>query len=114
MLGFAFKGGDHLVEASFGFQNIPEQLYPNQRMDMLDNEQKTFNLRYLGQYDWGLFEARAYYEKVDHYMDFGPDKRFWYGMQSGGPMAAMEYRVRRSAPTAQPACRCTPRAATPG
>ncbi len=91
-LGFAFKGGDHLVEASFGFQNIPEQLYPNQRMDMLDNDQRTFNLRYLGQYGWGLFEARAYYEKVDHYMDFGPDKRFWYGnaappLGSGGPLA---------------------------
>jgi iron complex outermembrane receptor protein len=53
MLSFALKGGNHLVEAKFGFQHIPEQLYPNQRMDMLDNEQKTFNLRYLGQYDWG-------------------------------------------------------------
>jgi hypothetical protein len=49
MLSFALKGGNHLVEAKFGFQHIPEQLYPNQRMDMLDNEQKTFNLRYLGQ-----------------------------------------------------------------
>ncbi|MBL8421740.1 MAG: TonB-dependent receptor [Dechloromonas sp.] len=88
MLSFALKGGNHLVEAKFGFQHIPEQLYPNQRMDMLDNEQKTFNLRYLGQFDWGLFEARAYYEKVDpHYMDFGPDKRFWYGAASGGSMA---------------------------
>jgi len=86
-LGFAFKGGDHLVEASLGFQNVPEQLYPNQRMDMLDNDQRTFNLRYLGQFGWGLFEARAYYEKVDHFMDFGPDKRFWYGTRSGGPMA---------------------------
>ena len=91
-LGFAFRSGDHLVEASFGFQNIPEQLYPNQRMDMLDNDQQTYNLRYLGQFGWGLFEARAYYEKVDHFMDFGPDKRFWYGnapppLGSGGPMA---------------------------
>ncbi len=91
-LGFAFKGGDHLVEASFGFQDIPEQLYPNQRMDMLDNDQQTFNLRYLGQYGWGMFEARAYHEKVDHFMDFGPDKRYWYGnapppLGSGGPMA---------------------------
>ncbi len=86
-LGFALKGGDHLVEGSLGFQNVPEQLYPNQRMDMLDNDQKTFNLRYLGQYGWGLFEARAYYEKVDHFMDFGPDKRYWYGSASGGPMA---------------------------
>jgi len=91
-LGFAMKGGNHLVEAKLGYQEVPEQLYPNQRMDMLDNTQKRFNLRYLGQFDWGTLEARAYRETVDHYMDFGADKRFWYGnamppLGSGGPMA---------------------------
>jgi iron complex outermembrane receptor protein len=73
------KGGNHLVEAKLGYQEVPEQLYPNQRMDMLDNTQKRFNLRYLGQFDWGSLEARAYHESVDHFMDFGADKRFWYG-----------------------------------
>ena len=82
-LGFAIKGGNHLVEAKAGYQTMPEQLYPNQRMDMLDNEQKRFNLRYLGQFDWGNFEARAYHEAVDHRMDFGADKRYWYGSSSG-------------------------------
>ena len=82
-LGLALRGGNHLVEAKIGYQEVPEQLYPNQRMDMLDNTQKRFNLRYLGQFDWGSLEARAYQEKVDHYMDFGADKRFWYG--SGMP-----------------------------
>jgi iron complex outermembrane receptor protein len=82
-LGFALKGGNHLVEAKIGYQEVPEQLYPNQRMDMLDNTQKRFNLRYLGQFDWGSLEARAYHEKVDHFMDFGADKRFWYGTNSG-------------------------------
>ncbi|MBL8427648.1 MAG: TonB-dependent receptor plug domain-containing protein, partial [Dechloromonas sp.] len=76
-LGFAVRGGNHLVEAKFGYQDVPYQLYPNQRMDMLDNEQKRVNLRYLGQYDWGMFEARAYHEQVDHFMDFGADKRYW-------------------------------------
>jgi iron complex outermembrane receptor protein len=52
-------------------------------MDMLDNTQKRFNLRYLGQFDWGSLEARAYQETVDHFMDFGADKRFWYGAKSG-------------------------------
>ena len=85
-LGFALKGGNHLVEAKIGYQEVPEQLYPNQRMDMLDNTQKRFNLRYLGQFDWGSLEARAYQEKVDHFMDFGADKRFWYGAGSNsGP-----------------------------
>lgn len=86
-LGFALRGGNHLVEAKFGYQDVPEQLYPNQRMDMLGNEQKRVNLRYLGQYDWGMLEARAYYEEVDHFMDFGADKRFWYGSASGGSTA---------------------------
>lgn len=83
-LGFAVRGGNHLVEAKFGYQDVPYQLYPNQRMDMLDNEQKRVNLRYLGQYDWGMFEARAYHEQVDHFMDFGADKRYWYGGSTMG------------------------------
>lgn len=85
-LGFAMKGGNHLVEAKLGFQDIPYELYPNQRMDMLGNTQHRFNLRYLGQLDWGALEARAYHEKVDHYMDFGPDKQFQYGTAPGMPM----------------------------
>lgn len=91
-LGFAFKGSDHLVEAKLGLQDIPYELWPNQRMDMLDNDQKRVNLRYQGQFEWGALEARAYREKVEHFMDFGADKRFWYGngappTGSGGPAA---------------------------
>ncbi len=78
-LDVAFRSGNQLFEAELGLQNVPEQLYPNQRMDMLDNEQKRFNLHYLGQFDWGALDVRAFHEKVDHFMDFGPDKRFWYG-----------------------------------
>jgi iron complex outermembrane receptor protein len=50
----------HLVEAKFGYQEMPYQLYPNQRMDMLDNEQQRLNLRYRGQFGWGTLDARAY------------------------------------------------------
>lgn len=83
-LGMAFKGGNHIVEAKLGYQDLPYQLYPNQRMDMLDNEQWRLNLRYLGKFDWGKLEARLYHEKLDHFMDFGADKRYWYGTASGG------------------------------
>lgn len=83
-LGFALRGGNHLVEARFGYQDVPKQLYPNQRMDMLGNEQTRANLRYLGQFDWGMFEARAYYEDVDHYMNFGADKQLVYGTAVDG------------------------------
>jgi len=55
-------------------------------MDMLDNQQTSLNLRYLGDMAWGNLEARVYHENVDHTMDFGADKRYWYGMLSGGLM----------------------------
>jgi iron complex outermembrane receptor protein len=85
-LGLAFKNEGHLFEARLGLQDMPFQLYPNQRMDLLDNQQKSLNLRYLGQQDWGSLEARVYRETVDHFMDFGADKRFWYGAASAsGP-----------------------------
>ncbi|MCK9387872.1 MAG: TonB-dependent receptor plug domain-containing protein, partial [Sulfuritalea sp.] len=67
-LGFALKGGNHLVEARFGYQDIPYELYPNQRMDMLGNTAHRYNLRYLGQLAWGTLEARVYHEKVAHFM----------------------------------------------
>lgn len=86
-LGLAFKKDNHLFEAKVGIQDMPFQLYPNQRMDMLYNKQDSLNLRYLGQFDWGSLEARAYQENVDHFMDFGPDKRYWYGTASGGGTA---------------------------
>jgi iron complex outermembrane receptor protein len=82
-LGLAFRGGDHLVEAKFGLQDLPEQLWPNQRMDMLGNDQKRVNLRYLGDLDWGKLEARVYHEDVDHFMDFGADKKYWYNNAVG-------------------------------
>ncbi len=86
-LGLAVKNANHLFEVKLGYQDMPEQLYPNQRMDLLDNEQKRINLRWLGEYDWGKLEARAYHETVDHFMDFGRDKRYWYGAASGGAAA---------------------------
>jgi len=82
-LGMAFRGGAHLIEAKFGLQDLPEQLWPNQRMDMLGNDQKRVNLRYLGDLAWGKLEARVYHEDVEHFMDFGADKKYWY--QAGNP-----------------------------
>jgi len=78
-LSMAFRNDNHIFEAKFGYQDLPYQLYPNQRMDMLDNEEKRINLRYLGSFNWGSLEARAYHENVDHFMDFGEDKLYNYG-----------------------------------
>jgi len=81
-LGLAYRAGDHLFDTKLGYQHMPEQLYPNQRMDLVDNDQKSANLGWTKQYQWGELETRAYYEDVDHEMNFGPDKRYYY--QSGG------------------------------
>jgi len=78
-LGFALRAGQHLVETRFSYQDIPYELYPNQHMDMLGNTARRFNLRYLGTFNWGELDARAYHETVDHYMDFGPDRRYVFG-----------------------------------
>ncbi|PWB45895.1 MAG: TonB-dependent receptor [Candidatus Methylomirabilota bacterium] len=82
-LAFALRQANHLFEVKLGYQYIPEQGFPNQRMDIISNTQWRQNLRYLGQFDWGSLEARAYHETVRHDMDFGDDKQFIYGAPPG-------------------------------
>ena len=48
-----------MVEAKLSAQDLPYQLYPNQRMDMLDNQMHRLSLRYVRDTDWGSVEARA-------------------------------------------------------
>lgn len=81
-LSMAYKLGEDLLELSLGYQEVPQELFPNQRMDLTDNTQQRINLRYLSNFDWGTLETQVYHESVEHEMDFGPDKRFWYGRQS--------------------------------
>ncbi|NTU53760.1 MAG: TonB-dependent receptor [Chlorobiaceae bacterium] len=78
-LDMAWRNSSNLYEVKLGYQDIPFQLYPNQRMDMLSNEEKRLNLHYEGKKSWGKLDARLYTEIVDHYMDFGVDKQFVYG-----------------------------------
>jgi iron complex outermembrane receptor protein len=85
-IGLALRNENHLVDFKVGFQNIPEQGFPNQRMDMTDNDATFFNLRYKGSYQWGNLESRLYHEHTRHSMNFGPDKQYWYGDAPGMPM----------------------------
>lgn len=86
-LKFAWKNDGDLFEFKYGRQHIPYQAYPNQRMDMTDNVSDQFNLAFTGKRDWGTLKARAWYEHTQHEMDFGDDKRYWYGGASGGSSA---------------------------
>lgn len=74
-----WQGGGHLVDLTYSYQHIPYEAYPNQRMDMTDNRSDQFNLGYSADQTWGTLTARAFYEHTLHAMDFGDDKRFWYG-----------------------------------
>ena len=75
----AARKDNQAVDLKLGWQHIPYELYPNQRMDMLDNKERRANLHYAGQFNWGVLDARTYRETVDHYMDFGEDKQYIYG-----------------------------------
>ncbi|MDO9243511.1 MAG: TonB-dependent receptor, partial [Rhodocyclaceae bacterium] len=75
----------HQLEFRYGIQDIPYQGWTNQRMDMTGNDSTQLNLRYLGMFDWGKLEARAYQEKTRHKMQFFDDKLYWYGSNTGVP-----------------------------
>lgn len=82
-LTFAWTNENHLIEIKSGLQLVPNQLYPNQRMDMLKNTAYNLNARYFSQFGWGDVDARVYNQTVNHYMDFGADKLFYYGALRG-------------------------------
>ena len=85
-VGFALRHENDLVELKLGLQEIPYQGFPNQRMDMTGNNSKQANLRYTGQYQWGVLETRVYNENTHHRMNFLEDKQFVYGTAPGMPM----------------------------
>lgn len=72
------------LEFKYLLQDIPFENFPNQRMDMTDNQSDKLNLSYSSQFGWGKLKAQVFHEHTEHEMDFGEDKRYWYGSASGG------------------------------
>ncbi len=81
----AVRTDTQLVTASYDQQQIPLQGYPNQRMDMTGNNQRRWQLSWQASQSWGALEARVWRERLRHAMGFGPDRQYWYGMQSMKP-----------------------------
>jgi iron complex outermembrane receptor protein len=79
LLGVAYRHENHLLNLNLGYQYIPHQGFPNQRMDMTSNESIQGNLKYTGNFKWGSLEARIYDEHTRHSMDFDKDKKYYYG-----------------------------------
>ena len=77
-VALALKADKHTVQLKYSWQDIPYEGYVNQRMDLTGNQQQRYNLQYWGGYDWGKLEAQAYYEQLNHQMQFGPNKQYWY------------------------------------
>jgi len=88
---------NHLLELKLGEQSIDWEGFPNQRMDMVSsdpepgnpgafvlktnkpaNVNRTANLHYIGQFDWGELEMRYFHQDLKHAMDMLPHRH--YGM----------------------------------
>ena len=78
-LRLARQQADDLLELQLGYQRMPFQGFANQRMDLLDNQQMRANLSWQRDTRWGQLQSRIYRENVEHFMDFGPDRQFFYG-----------------------------------
>ncbi|OHX35621.1 TonB-dependent receptor [Methylomonas sp. LWB] len=85
----SFKFDKHLLVIRGGQQHIPFQGFPNQRMDLTNNDSIFGNISHKGEFDWGTLESRFYYESTQHSMDIGEDKHnhFLDGSVSGGTFA---------------------------
>jgi len=101
-LDIALHQGSHLLELKLGYQNIPYQGWPNQRMDMTENKSNQINLIYKGEFDWGNIKTNIYRENTHHKMQFGDDKQFLYGPTGtipGMPMQTEGHNTGLSAKT---------------
>ncbi|MBJ7532700.1 TonB-dependent receptor plug domain-containing protein [Rhodomicrobium vannielii ATCC 17100] len=68
------RDGRDLYVLEGTYQKIPYQGFVNQRMDLTDNQGWSVNARALQHYGWGSLDARAYYQRTLHEMNFLEDK----------------------------------------
>ncbi|MFO0585797.1 MAG: TonB-dependent receptor [Anaeromyxobacter sp.] len=79
----ALRRPGHLLQLEASRETVGFEGFPNQRMDMTDNDNRSFTARYTAAHEWGDLEASAGYQRTLHEMDMGP-ARFSYG--TGMPM----------------------------
>jgi iron complex outermembrane recepter protein len=83
-VGIALRHQNHFLQLNASEQKVPYEGFPNQRMDLTDNETTIFNLAYRGRYEWGDLDGRIYRQDIKHTMNMGPDRMF--GDFPGMPM----------------------------
>lgn len=73
-LTLGYKNGSQTFTLRGAYQNILYQGFPNEYMDMLYNHASAVNFDYKGGVGWGELDFNAYYQHVQHYMNFLGDK----------------------------------------
>lgn len=73
-LTLGYKNGDQLITVRGALQDIFYQGFPDERMDMLYNHENSVNFDYKGGMGWGQLDVGAYYQHVQHYMNFLADR----------------------------------------
>lgn len=71
----AFRAQDQQLVLRAGLQHIPYQGFPNEYMDMTDNQGRFANVAYTGKFGWGDLDASAYWQTTDHEMGFFSPER---------------------------------------
>lgn len=73
-LTVGIRRGSDLLTLRGGLRYSPYEAFPNQYMDLTDNESQYLNGRYQGDFAWGKLDLRGYWQHVEHEMDMLADK----------------------------------------
>ncbi len=90
----SFKQDNHLVVIRGGQQHIPYQGFPNQRMDLTNNDSVFGNIMHKGTFGWGSLDSKFYFESTQHSMDIGEDKHHLYSPTFNPPNDRMPMETR--------------------
>ncbi|AEF98918.1 TonB-dependent receptor [Methylomonas methanica] len=80
----SLKFDHHLLIIRGGQQHQPFQGFPNQRMDLTNNDSIFGNITHKGDFDWGTLESRFYFESTQHSMDITGDRHNQFLNAAGG------------------------------
>jgi len=76
-LDIALRHDVHLLQLGISQQSVGFEGFPNQRMDMTDNQNTSFNMRYSGLYDWGDVHFKLFRQRVQHAMDMSYERSLY-------------------------------------
>ena len=82
----AARNDNSLLTVRAGHEMTPQEGFANQRMDLMGNTSNYLNAGLSGDYGWGKLDAKAYWQGVQHYMNFLLADRNIANTSTGMPM----------------------------